>query len=112
MQLIFIRLPRYLSKEFHLKISNLQNRFPKIIPLQHPDQPIPRILNPLRNAHLHVNLAIFNPPLHILPMLFPILGSHIGVEDEEAPDGEALGHYDRHVLDAVGFGGEFGGLGH
>jgi len=88
--------------------SSLKDRQSSTLPCQNspPSTSPPALsstINPIRNRHLNLDLAILNPFLHVLLMLFIVFASHVRIRHNKAPDIQPFANNKRHVLDAVGF---------
>ncbi len=88
-----------------LQTRNLQHRLPEILPLQHAQKPVNRMINPLGHALFHLETAVRDPLGHVLLVVGGIFGTHVWIGDDEAAHGEALCDEHDHVFDAVHFRG-------
>ena len=93
------------------KISNLQDRLPKILSVQHSHQSFSSIIHPISHTTLDHNFPSLDPLLHICLMFNIILRRQIRICDNEPSDAEVLAGHQSHVLDAISIFWLFAALG-
>lgn len=87
---------------FLLQWRKLQHRLPEILPLEHSEESLDGILNPIRAADLRFEGTLVDPLCQILLMLGGILGPHVRVGHDEALQFDAFADYEAEILDGIG----------